>query len=107
MRTMTFRVRVAKKQVEAVDICSFELADVDSQPLPAFSAGSHIDVQVADELTRQYWLCETPRLRERYVTVPALPDTLPEGRNEMLTATLAAQSRPRRERSLACCASRG
>jgi vanillate O-demethylase ferredoxin subunit len=50
------RVRVLRKAVEAEDICSFELAAEDGQPLPAFSAGSHVDVEVGDGLTRQYTL---------------------------------------------------
>ena len=45
-------VRVTRKAVEAEDICTFELASADSTPLPSFSAGSHIDVQVPGGLTR-------------------------------------------------------
>jgi len=65
--TTTLKVRVAKKQVEAVDICSFELTDIDGHPLPAFSAGSHIDVRVADGLTRQYSLCNDAQESHRYL----------------------------------------
>ena len=36
---------------------SFELAAPTARPLPAFSAGSHIDVQLPGGLTRQYSLC--------------------------------------------------
>ena len=39
-------VRVARKTTEALDICSLELVAVDGSALPAFSAGSHIDVQL-------------------------------------------------------------
>ncbi|MFK0092325.1 PDR/VanB family oxidoreductase [Pseudomonas sp. NPDC090592] len=52
-------VIVAKKQLEAEGICSFELAREDGQPLPAFSAGAHIDVHLAGGLTRQYSLCNS------------------------------------------------
>ena len=38
-------VRVTRKTVEAEGICSFELESKDGTPLPAFSAGSHVDVQ--------------------------------------------------------------
>lgn len=51
------QVRVARKTQEAEDIASFELAREDGGPLPAFSAGSHIDVQVPGGITRQYSLC--------------------------------------------------
>ena len=37
-------VRIARKAVEALDICSFELVDPAGAALPAFTAGSHIDV---------------------------------------------------------------
>ena len=60
------RVRVAKKTVEAVDICSFELVEDGGRPLPAFSAGSHVDVDVGNGLTRQYSLCNDPAESHRY-----------------------------------------
>jgi vanillate O-demethylase ferredoxin subunit len=61
------RVRVLRKAVEAEDICSFELAAEDGQPLPAFSAGSHVDVAVGDGLTRQYSLCNDSAETHRYL----------------------------------------
>lgn len=60
-------VRVARKAVEALDICSFELVAADDQPLPAFSAGAHLDVQVPGGLTRQYSLCNAPHETHRYL----------------------------------------
>jgi vanillate O-demethylase ferredoxin subunit len=60
-------VRVAKKTGEAMDICGLELVDVDGRDLPAFSAGSHIDVHLPNGLTRQYSLCNSPNERHRYV----------------------------------------
>jgi vanillate O-demethylase ferredoxin subunit len=61
------RVRVLRKAVEAEDICSFELAAEDGQPLPAFSAGSHVDVEVGNGLTRQYSLCNDSAETHRYL----------------------------------------
>jgi len=61
------RVRVTRKTVEAQDICSFELANVDGTPLPSFSAGSHIDVHLPNGLTRQYSLCNDPTESHRYL----------------------------------------
>jgi vanillate O-demethylase ferredoxin subunit len=61
------QVKVVRKVSEAEDISSFELASVDGQPLPAFSAGAHIDVQIGDGLVRQYSLCNPPHEQHRYV----------------------------------------
>lgn len=54
------KVQVAKKALEATDICSFQLADPAGGKLPAFTAGSHIDVHLGDGLVRQYSLCDKP-----------------------------------------------
>ena len=59
-------VKVLKKTREAEGIASFELARTDGKPLPAFSAGSHIDVQVPGGLTRQYSLCNDSSEQHRY-----------------------------------------
>jgi vanillate O-demethylase ferredoxin subunit len=60
-------VRVTRKHIEAEDICTFELSSADGNPLPSFSAGSHIDVQVPGGLTRQYSLCNDPAESHRYL----------------------------------------
>jgi vanillate O-demethylase ferredoxin subunit len=60
-------VRVARKNTEALGICSFELVRVDGGALPAFSAGSHVDVQLPGGLTRQYSLCNDPGETHRYL----------------------------------------
>ena len=59
-------VKVLKKTREAEGIASFELASTDGKSLPAFSAGSHIDVQVPGGLTRQYSLCNDSSEQHRY-----------------------------------------
>jgi vanillate monooxygenase ferredoxin subunit len=64
---MTLTVRVARKSKEALDICSLELVSPDGAPLPAFSAGSHIDVHLPNGLTRQYSLCNDPAEGHRYL----------------------------------------
>jgi vanillate O-demethylase ferredoxin subunit len=66
-KASTLSVRVARKQVEAVDICTFELVSADASPLPAFSAGSHVDVQLPGGIARQYSLCNDPTESHRYV----------------------------------------
>lgn len=67
MNTTTYSVRVARKTVEALDICSFELVSVDRSTLPAFSAGSHIDVHLPNGITRQYSLCNDSAESHRYL----------------------------------------
>jgi vanillate monooxygenase ferredoxin subunit len=59
-------VKVVRKTREALDIAGFELARVDGGALPAFSAGSHIDVQLPGGLTRQYSLCNDSGEQHRY-----------------------------------------
>src|SRR5436190_14187884 len=54
------KVKVAKKKQEAIDICSFELVPVDGSALPAFTAGSHIDVHTPGGPVRQYSLSTAP-----------------------------------------------
>ena len=59
-------VRVEAVRDEALDVRSFALVPADARPLPAFSAGSHIDVHVAPGLVRQYSLCNDPADTGRY-----------------------------------------
>ena len=56
----------SRKAAEALDIATFELVNVEPRPLPAFSAGSHIDVHLPNGLTRQYSLCNDPSEGHRY-----------------------------------------
>lgn len=60
-------VRVARKTLEALDIQSFELVDAHGGALPAFTAGSHIDVFLPNGLLRQYSLCNSPSEIHRYL----------------------------------------
>jgi vanillate O-demethylase ferredoxin subunit len=62
-----YQVTVSKKHVEAADIVSFELVHLQGDKLPAFSAGSHIDVHIGAGLIRQYSLCNSPDETHRYV----------------------------------------
>lgn len=85
MNPETLRVRVARKSTEALDICSFELADVTGRPLPAFAAGSHIDVHLAPGLVRQYSLCNDPSETDRYL-IGVLLDPLSRGGSRAMHA---------------------
>ncbi len=64
---LTIKVRVAAVSDEAEDIRSLELVSMDGSLLPAFSAGSHIDVHLSEKIIRQYALCNAPSERTRYV----------------------------------------
>jgi vanillate O-demethylase ferredoxin subunit len=63
----TLSVRVTRKAAEARDICTFELVAVNGAPLPAFAAGSHVDVKLPGGMTRQYSLCNDPKETHRYL----------------------------------------
>jgi vanillate O-demethylase ferredoxin subunit len=65
--TKRLALRVVSVTPEAQDIVSVELAHPDGEQLPAFTAGAHIDVHLADGLTRQYSLCNAPAERHRYL----------------------------------------
>lgn len=67
MTAPSLQVRVARKVQEAQDICSFELVSADGSPLPAFSAGSHVDVVLPGGITRQYSLCNDAGESHRYL----------------------------------------
>jgi vanillate O-demethylase ferredoxin subunit len=60
MSTATLPVRIVRKTVEADEITSLLLAPEGPQPLPEYSAGSHIDVLLPSGLVRQYSLCNAP-----------------------------------------------
>jgi vanillate O-demethylase ferredoxin subunit len=62
----TLTVKVLRKTQVAQDIASFELARADGGHLPAFSAGSHIDVHLPGGLVRQYSLCNAEGEQHRY-----------------------------------------
>ncbi|MEO8779620.1 MAG: PepSY domain-containing protein [Rhodanobacter sp.] len=60
-------LRLVHKAVEAEGICSFAFSDPKGTALPPFSAGSHIDVETGNGVTRQYSLCNDPLETHRYV----------------------------------------
>ena len=66
MTTLKLKVKVLRKAQEALDIASFELGREDGAALPAFSAGSHIDVELPNGLVRQYSLCNDAAENHRY-----------------------------------------
>jgi len=78
MTGATLSVRVTRRTAEAEGICSFELVSATGDPLPAFAAGSHVDVQVPGGLTRQYSLCNDSSETHRYL-IAVLRDAASRG----------------------------
>ena len=60
-------LRLVRKTVEAEGICSFTFSDPNGRILAPFSAGSHIDVETGNGITRQYSLCNDSLETHRYV----------------------------------------
>jgi ferredoxin-NADP reductase len=58
--------RVGERKQEADEIISLDLVSADGEHLPAFDAGSHIDVEIENGLVRQYSLCNSPAETNRY-----------------------------------------
>lgn len=58
---------IRKIKTVAEDIVSLELARADGQNLPAFTAGSHIDLKLGNGLIRSYSLVNDPAEQGRYV----------------------------------------
>jgi phthalate 4,5-dioxygenase reductase subunit len=55
-----FKLRVVDKKQLAGDIYLFELREPDGKPLPPFTAGAHLTVQVPNGSRRNYSLCSSP-----------------------------------------------
>lgn len=67
VNTAAFEVLVQATKSEAKGILSFELRPTDGGELPAFTAGSHIDVHLPNGITRCYSLVNSEAERDRYV----------------------------------------
>ncbi|WP_455231139.1 PDR/VanB family oxidoreductase [Geopseudomonas aromaticivorans] len=78
MDSTYLEVRIARKAAEALDIVTLELTSTSGEALPAFSAGSHIDVEIRPGLVRQYSLCNDPTEQHRYI-IGVLRDPVSRG----------------------------
>jgi ferredoxin-NADP reductase len=56
----TTDVVVRRTWLETPEVKAFELVAAEGEELPTFSPGAHIDVHIADGLTRQYSICNGP-----------------------------------------------
>ncbi|WP_315836683.1 2Fe-2S iron-sulfur cluster-binding protein [Bradyrhizobium prioriisuperbiae] len=66
-RVPELELRISTIRREAEGIHSLELRALDDGILPPFTAGSHIDLLLAPNLTRSYSLSNDPQQRDRYV----------------------------------------
>lgn len=66
MQSPRTRLRVTHKWQEAEDITGLDLVAPHGGPLPAFTAGAHVLLDLPGGLTRQYSLCNDPAERHRY-----------------------------------------
>ena len=67
MAPQSLCLRVQRITPEAEGIHSYELVCPEGRALPAFEAGSHVEVQVPGGYTRHYSLCNDPEETHRYV----------------------------------------
>lgn len=76
----------------AENISSFEFVAPEGKALPAFSAGSHIDVHLPNGVIRQYSLCNDSSEQHRYV-VAVLRDALGRGGSKAMHDELRVGAR--------------
>lgn len=62
----TIRVKVARHQEQGQGVLVLDLSAFDGSALPAFTAGAHVDLHLADGLVRQYSLAGNPDERSYY-----------------------------------------
>jgi len=66
MSTDTLQVVVRRREIQGGAVVVLDLHSADGSALPAFEAGAHIDLHLADDLVRQYSLCGDPADATRY-----------------------------------------
>ncbi|MBZ7924238.1 PDR/VanB family oxidoreductase [Ensifer adhaerens] len=59
-------VVVTRRSRETASVAMIEFASATDELLPPFAAGDHVDVHLAEGLTRQYSLCNAPGERDIY-----------------------------------------
>jgi len=71
----TQRVVVTARELVAPDVVALTLADAGGGPLPSWTPGAHIDIQLPSGRRRQYSLCGPPGRRADYrIAVRRIPD---------------------------------
>ncbi len=67
MSQETLQLKLRQIRLEAQDICSYEFVAADGGYLPAFTAGSHIDLHLPENRVRSYSLANAPGAVDHYV----------------------------------------
>jgi ferredoxin-NADP reductase len=91
LETGLLSLLVRQIRFEAVGINSYELVDPDRENLPAWGAGSHLDIHLPGGLIRQYSLCGDPADRTKYV-IAVLKERTGRGGSRLLHETLQVQN---------------
>ena len=60
------QVELCKVEQMCADICKYEFRAINSEPLPEWSAGAHIDIVITPEFIRQYSMSGNPADRNVY-----------------------------------------
>src|SRR5258708_39108285 len=90
----TLMLFVRQIRYEGKNIQSYELVDPAGNTLPAFTAGAHIDIHLANGVIRQYSLCNSPGEGHRYVFA-VLRNESERGGSEAVHEQLHVQDRVR------------
>ncbi|MGV8855961.1 MAG: PDR/VanB family oxidoreductase [Devosia sp.] len=85
--TPVLRLRVAALGMAATTIRAVELVSADGSPLPAFTAGSHINLKLPGDLSRSYSLTNGPQTTDRY-TIAVNRDAASRGGSAYIAETL-------------------
>ncbi len=83
-------VVITSRVEQGTGVAVFELTRENGEALPEFSAGAHIDVHCADDLVRQYSLCNDPASSEMY-RIGVLNDPNSRGGSVKIHAEFAEQ----------------
>lgn len=90
MNTQLLDVVVRQPAVQGQAVAVFELEHAQGEPLPAFSAGAHIDLHLPGGLVRPYSLCSDPADTRRY-RLGVLKDPASRGGSVAVHAHLLAE----------------
>jgi ferredoxin-NADP reductase len=97
--TADLKVVVSGRSTAADGVVTLTLTSADGDPLPAWTPGAHIDLQLTDDLTRQYSLCGDPADRATW-RIGVLREVAGRGgsayvHDELAPGTTLAVSAPR------------
>lgn len=89
-----FELMVSNRSVPADGVVALTLMQPGGDDLPAWTPGAHIDLLLADGVTRQYSLCGTPSEQDRW-RIGVLLDERGRGGSRLVHETLTERARVR------------